>query len=169
MLDQNKQELDNLMNFYQNDLAGIETRRKQEKSENVEFKKAFDKMKHEIIWPTIVEVGNELTQYKHDFHISEEEEYIDATAAYHPASITFNIYPATMATEFKKPDSAPYISFIANSYGKKVGIMVSTMLPGEGGTVGSHGEFDLIQITGELVENEIMSVLKNTLMFRPIN
>jgi hypothetical protein len=37
------------------------------------------------------------------------------------------------------------------------------MMPGEGGSIGSHGEYDPNEITKEFVENEIINILKNTL------
>jgi hypothetical protein len=155
--------LGNLMGLYQNDQAGLAAKREAEKAAQAQFSVSFEKLKHEIIWPVIVDIGNELSNYKHDFHVSEEKEFVDSIAAFHPANMTLNIFPSRMRDEFKKPDSAPYISFIANNYAKKVGIMVSTMMPGEGGSIGSHGEYDPNEITKEFVENEIINILKNTL------
>jgi hypothetical protein len=37
------------------------------------------------------------------------------------------------------------------------------MMPGEGGAIGSHGEYGTSEITPEFVEKEIIEVLKNTL------
>jgi len=165
MLEANKQELSKLMNLYQGDQSGLVAKKEAEKSAQALFIKDFEKLKHEIIWPVIVDVGNELTEYGNDYHVSEEKEYVDATASFHPANMTFNIYPAKLTEEFRKPESAPYISFVANNYAKKVGIMVSTMMPGEGGSIGSHGEYNLAQITKEFVESELVNVLKNTLIF----
>ncbi len=163
MLEQNRAVLSQLMGLYQNDQAGLSAKREAEKAAQAEFSKNFEKLKHEIIWPVVVDIGNELSQYGHDYHVSEEKEFVDAIAAFHPANMTLNIFPGRLKDEFKKPDSAPYISFIANNYGKKVGIMVSTMMPGEGGSIGSHGEYDPSEITKEFVEAEIINILKNTL------
>jgi len=164
MLENTKNEIEKIMNLYKDDLSGLTEKRKAEKEAQQKFIDEFDKLKSEIIWPVIVEVGNYLTEYGHDYHISEEKEYIDATAVYHPASIAFNIYPSVLSDDFKKPESAPYIIFIANPYQKKINITVSTMIPGEGGFVGSHGDFDFNQLSKELVETEIVNVLKNTLI-----
>lgn len=165
MLEQSKNEIEKLMNLFRDDVAGLNTKKEAEKASLAKFGTEFEKLKKEIVWPVIVEVGNYLTEYGHDFHISEEKEYTDSTATYHPASITFNIYPSTISPEFKKPDSAPYISFVANPYAKKVGITVSTMMPGEGGIVGTHGEYEFSGLTKDFVEKEIILVLKNTLIF----
>jgi hypothetical protein len=163
MLFENKKELDNIMNRFNNDIEGLQEQKNKERTEQEEFIKEFERLKHEIIWPVIADVGNQMNEYKHDFHVSEEEEYVDATANFQPASITLNIYPATLDKASYKPESTPYISFIANRYAKKIGIMVSTMMPAEGGVIGSHGEYTLDQVTKEFVEKEIVEVLKNTL------
>jgi hypothetical protein len=165
MLESTKNELDKLMSSYSNDLGGMTAKKNEEKLSQENFAKEFEKLKHEIIWPIIVEVGNQLNSYGHDFHVSEEEEYVDATARYQPASITLNIYPATTDRALYQPESTPYISFVANKYAKKIGIMVSTMMPDQGGVVGSHGEYEAYQITPEFVEKEIIEVLKDSLIF----
>ena len=163
MLQGIRDELSQLMGLYQNDQTGLLAKKEAEKQSQIKFSQDFEELKHKIIWPAIVEVGNELTKYGHDYHVSEEKEFVDAIATFHPAHMTLNIYPASLKEEFKKPESAPYISFVADNYAKKVSIMVSTMMPGEGGSVGSHGDCDPSQITKDFVENEIMNVLKNTL------
>lgn len=165
MLEQNKEELGKLMSLYQNDQAGLSAKKEEEKTAQAKFVEEFEKLKHEIIWPVLVEVGNELTKYGQDYHVSEEKEYVDATASFHPAHMTFNIYPSSLAPEFRKPESAPYVSFVSDNYAKKVNVMVSTMVPGEGGSIGSFGEYDALQITPDFVESELINVLKNTLIF----
>lgn len=165
MLDESKKELDSLMNRFKENAGGLTAKLVEDKAAQEAFIKEFDRLKHEIIWPVIVEIGNQLNEYGHDYKVSEEAEYVDATARFTPASITFNIFPSTIDKSFYTPESTPYISFIANRYAKKVGIMVSTMMPGEGGVVGSHGQFDPSEVTKEFVEKEIVTVLKNTLIF----
>jgi hypothetical protein len=165
MLESNKNELDTLMNRYKEDLSGLAAKRQQEQEAQDKFISEFKRLQQEVIWPVIVDVGNQLNAYGHDYHVSEEDEYVDATAHFQPASITFNIFPATLDRSFYKPESTPYIQFIANRYAKKVGIVVSTMMPGTGGVVGAHGEYDPSEITKEFVEKEIVEVLKNTLIF----
>ena len=163
MLAENKKELDNIMNRFSNDFDGLKFKKEQERQEQQEFMREFGRLKKDVIWPAIADIGNQLTEYKNDFHVSEEDEYLDATANFSPASITLNIYPAFIDKALYKPESTPYISFVANKYGRKIGIMVSTMMPHEGGVIGSHGEFDTTEITPEFVEREIIEVLKNTL------
>jgi hypothetical protein len=169
MLEANKQELDNIMNRFNNDAGGLQAKKDEDRALQDQFMNEFNRLKKEVIWPTIVDVGNQLNQYSHDFHVSEEEEYVDATANFQPASITLNIYPATFDRALLKDEGTPYISFVANRYARKIGINVSTMMPGEGGVVGSHGEYDPNQITKELVEKEILEVLKNTLFIHSTN
>jgi len=164
MQEQNLNDLQALMQSSLDSTAQQQEKILQRKKEQEEFHAVFEKLKKEIIWPEIVEIGNVLTGYGHDFHVAEENEYTDATAQYHPASLVFYLYPSTLKAEFKKPGSCPYIAFTANTYAKKIALTVSTMIPGEGGSVGSHGEYTPDQITKEMVEKEIIAVLKNTMM-----
>ena len=163
--DETKVELDKLMSRFDDDLSGLESQKEQEKKAQVLFDQKFEQLKHEIIWPVFIEFGNELSKHGHDYHISEQKGYIDAIAKYQPSVISFNIYPASLEKHFHKPESTPYIAFIANKYARKVGIEVSTMMPGEGGVIGSHGEYLPEEVTKDLVETEVTNVLKNTLIF----
>lgn len=165
MLSENKKELDSLMHRYSEDLTGLKAQKEQVKAAQDASATAFEKLKHEVIWPIIIDVGNQLNQYGHDYHVDEAEEYVDATAHFQPANITLNIYPARLDRSNYKPECTPYISFVENRYAQKVGIVVSTMMPSEGGVIGSHGEYTLDQLTAEFVEKEIIEVLKNTLIF----
>lgn len=165
MLDDNKKELDSLMSRYSEDLAGLKSRKVEDKAVGEAFMTEFKRLEKEIIWPVLIDVGNQLNAYGHDYHISQEDEYVDATAHAQSANITFNIYPATVERTFYKLESTPYISFVADRYARKIGITVSTFMPNEGGAIGSHGDFDPPQITKEFVEKEIVAVLKNTLIF----
>ncbi|MFA7253725.1 MAG: hypothetical protein WC107_04165 [Patescibacteria group bacterium] len=165
MFGHNKASLEQIMNRFNQDSEGLKARKEEEKKSQDEFAAKFEETKKEIIWPAFVDIGNQLNGYGHDYHISEAQEYVDATAHFTPSSITLNIYPAVVDKAFYKPDCTPYVSFIANRYAKKVGITVSTMMPEDGGAIGSHGEFELEQITGEFVEQEVVKVLQNTLIF----
>lgn len=164
MQEQNLTDLQKLMQSHQDNTDQYKEQIEKRRQEQAAFHKTFEKLKKDVIWPEIVGIGNVLTGYGHDFHVAEENEYTDATAQYHPASIVFYLYPSTLKPEFKKPGSSPYIAFMANTYAKKVTISVSTMIPGEGGSVGSHGDYDPAEITPEMIEKEIIAVLKNTLM-----
>ncbi|MEI7792318.1 MAG: hypothetical protein WCI57_02445 [Candidatus Berkelbacteria bacterium] len=166
MLEENKNQLENLMNSYETDLQGMMSKKQAEKAAQDEFAKQFEAIKTEIIWPVIVDVGNQLNQYGHDYHVSEQTEYLDATAVFHAGSITLNIYPAILPEALHKPESTPYISFVADRYAQKVGVMVSTMMPGQGGSVGSHGYYPISDITKDFVEKEMVDVLKNAFIFR---
>ena len=165
MLEQNQKELDGLMNKYQGDLSGLQQKRTEVQAAQAAFMAEFKRLKKDVIWPTLIDIGNYLNKFGHDYHIEEHDELIDATAHFTPACLTFNIYPATLDRASYRPDCTPYISFTANRYAGKVGIMVSTMMPNKGGVIGAHGEYSPSDITKELVENEVISVLKNSLIF----
>ena len=127
---------------------------------NVDFKR----VKTEIIWPVLIDIGNELNKLGNDYHIDEEEDMVDATAHDSPSSLQFNLYPAGLDRAYYTPDATPYIKFYANPYARKVGIEVSTMMPGQGGNIGTFGEYNLTQITSESVEKEVVTVLKESMV-----
>lgn len=166
MQEKTKDELKGLIEMYNRDLAGLEQKRQEERNRQQEFGQSFEELKSKVIWPVFVEVGNELTNYNHDFHVTEEKEYTDATAQYHPASITFNVYPANLNKADRRPESTPYVSFVADPYAGRVKILVSTMMPGAGGVVGEHGNFEIEKITPDFVEKEMVEVLKNSLILQ---
>lgn len=169
MLDSHKQELDDLMNRFKDDQSGLQQKKQEEKAGQEAFVKEFERLKKETIWPVFVEIGNQLNQYGHDYHVEEQQETVDATAHYEPARIVFNIYPATVGRSFYTPESTPYICFQADRYAKKVAIIVSTMMPNEGGTIGTHGQYGIGEITADSVEKEVVEVLKNSLIFHKEN
>ncbi len=164
-MEKHKKALEGLMNFYRENTGVAEAKRLEAAAAEKEFNRNFEHIKHEVIWPIIVDIGNELTHYSHDFQVTEEERYTDATAVYHPANITFSIYPAFLKDYERRPESAPYVSFVADPYARMVSVSVSTMLPGTGGVVGEHGRYSIDKITSEFVEKEIVEVLKNIPIF----
>jgi hypothetical protein len=165
MLDErDKRELDRIMERYKDDLEGLKAEKAKEKEAQENFMNEFNRLKREVIWPVFADIGNELSKYNHDFHISEEIESIDAIAHFQPASIAFHIYPASLDRTFYRPESTPYVAFVADRYARKIVIRVSTMMPGTGGVVGEHGSFETSKITRDFVAKEIVAVLQHTLM-----
>ena len=165
MLDENKQILDKLMGQYGDNVDELKSRKEAEKELCETFAKSFNELKHNVIWPVVVDVGNQLNQYGHDFSISEDTDFLDATAKYHPSNITIYIYPSITDKTMYTPETTPYIAFMADKYSRKVSILVSTMMPDGSGVFGTYGSFDLDKITKEFVEKEIVNVLKDTLIF----
>ncbi len=165
MLEYNRQQLDEIMARYNQDMEGIKAQKNSELVSQNEFAKKFEQIKKNVIWPAFVDVGNQLNNYGHDYHVSEEDEYVDATAHYTPSNITLNIFPSFLGHTSHHLDSSPYISFVSNKYAKKVVIMVSTMMPGAGGVIGTNGEHDISDITTDFVEQRIIDVLQKTLIF----
>lgn len=163
MEQQNLEELQKLVNQVKAD-SSYTQKKADMKNDRDMFNDEFRKIKKEIIWPTLVDIGNELNKLGNDYHIDEEEEKVDATAHAEPSSLQFNLYPVGVDKSFYTPDSTPYIKFYANSYAKMVGIEVSTMMPGQGGSIGTHGEYTLDKITREFVEKEVVSVLKESMV-----
>ena len=166
MLDESKQELERLMGAYKDTADHLQEKKEKERAGVEEFEKKFKSLKQEVIWPAIVEVGNELTNFGHDYHVYEEDGYLDATAVYHPSHITFIIFPSFLEERFRRKESAPYVSFDADSYTRKISITLSTMMAHEGGSVGGYDQVDIYAITREWVQAKIIEVMKTILMIQ---
>ncbi|MFA6963279.1 MAG: hypothetical protein WC227_01000 [Patescibacteria group bacterium] len=165
MLEENKKILDKLMGQYSDNVSELKDRKEADKQEQETFAKTFNDLKHNVIWPVVIDIGNQLNQYGQDYSISEDTDFLDATAKYHPSNITIFIYPKVAEKAMYTPETTPYVAFVADKYARKVGILVSTMMPDGSGVTGSYGTFELNVITKEFVEKEVVNVLKDTLIF----
>ena len=165
MLDENKKILDKLMGQYNDNVTELKSRKEEDKQQQEAFAKTFNDLKHNIIWPVVIDVGNQINQYGHDYSISEDTDFLDATAKYHPSNITIFIYPTVAQKAMYTPETTPYVAFVADKYARKIGILVSTMMPDGSGVTGTYGTYDLDTISKEFVEKEIVNVLKDTLIF----
>jgi len=165
MLEENKKVLDRLMGQYGDNVDELKSRKEADRQLQELFAKSFNELKHNTIWPVVIDVGNQLNQYGHDYSISEDTDFLDATAKYHPSNITIFIYPSIAQKGMYTPETTPYVAFVADKYCRKVSILVSTMMPDGSGVIGTYGSYDLETISKEFVEKEVVNVLKDTLIF----
>ena len=68
MLEQNQKELDGLMNKYQGDLSGLQQKRTEVQAAQAAFMAEFKRLKKDVIWPTLIDIGNYLNR---NFSINE--------------------------------------------------------------------------------------------------
>ncbi len=160
MKKENKSQLDVLMDKYEQRLEEAKKRQEQIKSEDDVFLSEFRRLRKEVIYPRMEDIGNQLKARGHDYQISDEEESVDLGGRTRDARITMNIFPAGVDRSAYRPENTPSISFIATRYKKNIWVHGSNMMPNRGGSAGSRGEFNAEEITSDMVEGEVLGVLK---------
>jgi hypothetical protein len=160
MKKETKSQLDVLMDKYGQRLEEAKKRQEQIKSEEDVFLSEFKRLRKEVIFPEMEDIGNHLKVRGHDYRIAEEEESLDSEGRTRDAKITINIFPAGVDRSAYRPEDTPSISFIATRYEKKIWVHGSNMMPNRGGSAGSRGKFNVEEITSDIVEREVLKVLK---------
>lgn len=160
MKKETKSQLDVLMDKYEQMLEEAKKRQEQIKSEEDVFLGEFKRLRKEVIFPEMEDIGNHLKASGHDYRIAEEKESHDLEGRTRDARITMNIFPAGVDRSVYRPENTPSISFNATRYNKKIWVYGSNMMPNRGGSAGSRGEFKAEEITSDIVEREILKVLK---------
>ena len=148
------------MDKYEQRLEEAKKRQEQIKSEEDVFLSEFTRLRKEVIHPRMEDIGNPLKERGHDYRISEEEESVDLEGRTRDARITMNIFPAGVDRSAYRPENTPSISFVATRYKKKIWAHSSNIMPNRGGSAGPRGEFNAEEITSDVVEREVLGVLK---------
>ncbi len=161
MKKETKLTLDNLMNKYQQKLAEAKEEKEKVRSAEDVFLSAFKRLRKEVIRPVMEDFGKQLKARSHEYQITEEEESLDREGRIFDARITMFIFPVDIDRSAYRSGNTPSISFIASGHKKKIGVHASNILPTRGGSAGPRGsELDLEEVTDDLVEQEILKVLK---------
>ncbi len=161
MKEETKLTLDNLMDKYQQKLA--EAKKKQENIRSGEdvLLSAFKQLRKEVIRPVMEDFGNKLKARGHEYQITEEEESLDREGKLRDASITMHIFSAGIDRSAYSQENTPSISFIVSRHNQKVWVHGSNILPNRGGSAGVRGgDLNIEEVTSDLVEQEILGVLK---------
>jgi len=160
MKKETKSRLGALMNKYDQRLKEAKEVKRQREAGGDVFLKEFERLQKEIIRPVMEDIGNELKTRGHKYRISEKEESSDSEGRVLDARISMSIFPSGINSSAYGSESFPSISFIATKWKRKIWVHENTMVPGRGGHGGSIGEFDSEEITGSIVEEKILEVLK---------
>ena len=165
MKKETKSQVDILMDKYKRRLTEAKKKQEQIKSEEDAFLKGFKRLRKEIIRPVMEDIGNHLKTQGHDYRISEEEESVDSEGRTRDAKITMSIFPAGVERAAYTTENTPSVSFFATRYKKKIWAHRSNMMPGRGGRAGGCGEFNSEAMTSDVVEREVLRVLRE--IFEP--
>lgn len=124
--------------------AGTDKKSEHKPAED-DFPGDFAKLKLAVIRPAFENIGNRLKERGHEFNISEEP----------GGKISIHIVPAGAKKSIHPYDWFPTFSILGAPFQKTVGIHGRNMRPSSEGA-GTRGNYKLAQITGEIVEKELM-------------
>lgn len=160
MRKETKSQIDAMMGKYEKRLGESKKVSEQTAREEETFLNEFKRLRKEVIRPVMEDIGNQLEARGHKFRISEREESIGGYGRVENAEITMRILPAGPDWSTHRPESTPHISFTATKYKKKISIHGSSMMPHRGGSGGPRGDFNTEEITSDMIEKEVLDILK---------
>lgn len=119
-----------------------------------------------VIRPVIDTTAELLRRGGHDYEIVQNDDGLQSDGRTLNAAITFTIYPnGVRPTDPRNPGQLgwPHIAFFVNPSKNSVLVHESAMMPDIGGPAGTAGEYVLDQITPDVVEKHIVSVLSQAM------
>ena len=159
MKDEVKNELNSLINGYEERKAKQVKKFEAQKREEDKFLQEFYLIRKKIIKPAMIEIGELLKSRGRNYQIDEQNEMIDHEVKTKDARI--NIYFLILEKGYESQlFEYPFVSFIADKRKKKIVTQENTTRPNRGGHSGDTGSYSLSQITTDLVHQKIMNVLK---------
>jgi len=123
------------------------------------FLAQFSTFRTIVAHPLFEQVGNHLRSRGHDFDISQQDYELQHDGKTRDASISLNIYPSGVERNLSSGHGMPHFSVIASRSSRTVRLHGSNMMPGHGGSAGGRGEFKLEQLTNEILQKELVSLL----------
>lgn len=153
MKDEIKTRLQGILDRYSQRQMELRKRQEETHSERKAFLESFSRKVSDTIRPTFEEVGRFLKSRGHGFEISQKAESLDSQGNIQSARIQLEILPDGYRA---RAGERPTISFIANSIRQEVWTHVSTLTSG---CAGQRNVYRMDEITGDVVEEEILVVL----------
>lgn len=154
-------ELDSILDSY----ADNETRPQDNvlnEEQEQEFLARFERIKVEVIKPTMEEIGKYLERKGHSYQIKD-----NASLYYDNPIVKMEIYPKISAADDRLQEHEfPTIAFIAEPDIATVGIEVRDGMPRRPGVTRGHTT-NLESLSKEYVRNQIITVIKMNFVKRP--
>ena len=132
------------------------------RAERNEFLQNFSAMISAVVRPVMEEAAELLRRSGHEYEIVENPDGLQPDGRTLNGAVTLTIYPnGVRPSDPRNTDQTgwPHIAFFVNPSKNTVLVHESAMMPGIGGPSGTAGEYSLDDITGEVVEKHIVSVL----------
>jgi len=157
--DELNRELRKLLDQYDDKRRAEQERLRQVQAKEDAFESEFAHLRSSAVRPVFEAAGAILKERGHDFSISENEFAVDQDGKITEAGILIRIFPARVEGSTRPIDQFPSLSYVARHYNKTVGIYGTNMVPKTGGAAGPRGDYQLTQISTELVEAELLQLI----------
>jgi hypothetical protein len=148
-----------------------EHRRESEKSdrerrrETEEFVEAFRKKRRDVIVPVFQEIGRALKSRGHDSFIKEIEPGRTPEGASTPASISLEIYFASLRGA--SGIDSPHLEYIAQDATKRVAVHVSTIMKAESVSIMDKATLALSEITPDAIRERFLQLFEQLVQAIP--
>lgn len=132
------------------------------RAQREEFLSNFAGRIQSVVRPVMTETAELLKRSGHDYEIIENSDGLQPDGKILNAAIVLAIYPnGERPIDPRNSDQSgwPHIAFFVNPNRNTIFVHESAMMPSMGGPAGTAGEYPLEDITAEIVEKHIVSVL----------
>jgi len=152
-------ELATLLDQYDEKRSAVAARMRQIKADELAFLDEFASLRRSVVRPVFEAVGTVLKARGHDFSIFEDEYTFEQGGKTTEARISIRILPAAPDGSFPGPEQCPSLAFATRHYNRVVEIHGGLVASRSGGSAGPRGEYQLTQITTELVRKELLKLV----------
>jgi len=152
-------ELGKLLDQYDEKRSAVAARMRQVKADEIAFLDEFANLRRTVVRPVFEAVGAALKARGHDFSISEDEYAFEQGGDTTEAKISIRILPAGLDGAAPRPDQSPSLAFATRYYNRVVEIHGGPLVSRADGSAGPRGEYQLTQVTTELVRNELLKLV----------
>jgi len=150
--------LNSVLDKYEEKQTNSKNEKEKRKTEHELYLEKFRKIADEIIKPVMQEIGSVLQSKGHEYKISQIEEAKEKSGRPIHERIKMEIYPEGEPPNYINLDF-PILSFVVDTCVNEVSTHVSTMMPNHGGYSKEKSKYKLSEITKEVVEEEIVSLI----------
>ena len=158
MKDRLRNELDKVLDQYEEARRAIEARNLKVVHDEAQFLAEFAELRRKVVRPVLEAAGAMLVGRGHAFSIAEEEASAPKAGSQGgrgvEASISFHVVPA--GTVALAGDRTRALSFTTRHYNRTVSVNSSDSHGSGGGIAGAQGAYPLDKIDAQLVEDEVV-------------
>ena len=158
MRNQTKLELEALLDGYRRKQQEAKRKQDQEQYELELYLDDFKDLRQRVIRPVMEEMGGILEENGHDYKIKEREYSMDKKAFALEAQIEFKIFPRGNEEEFYA-ENHPSVMFSSDVASHKIKVHGSYVMPERRGERELIRTYGISEITGDIVEKEILEIL----------
>jgi hypothetical protein len=166
MKDDAKTQLRAILAKYDDKLAETERRDTAVRAAQAAFPERFVALKTATVRPALEELVGMINGYGHESTVRDQEESATSATGVTLASISLRIVPKPFAhkSTTEAPKSFIEITFSANRTERKVTVSSTSTILDSGGSRGKRGEYDLDDLTAEVVGNHVLQALEEALV-----